>query len=90
MCQFSSSRSNAAGQQSTASNAARSDGDEAGAPADALSIKADEARMLMNEVPVAPQPIFTRKLSKDELQKIRENIPMQREPMYEPVSALDR
>jgi len=80
------SQLSAAQQQSTRGASAVPD---SGAPADALAIPSeDDARALMEDIPVAPQPIFTRKLSKDELQKLRENIPIQREPLYQPVRCL--
>ena len=78
---MSSAQVSAAAQQTSRSSGSGS------APADALAVPAAEADTgaLMEEIPLAPQPIFTRKLSKDELQKLRENIPIQREPLYQPV-----
>ena len=58
-------------------------------PDDALAMPDEEHVMQYTPQELAPQPIFDRKFSKDELQRIRDNIPLQREPLYQPVSGFD-
>ena len=60
---------------------------EGSEPRDALAVGGELEEV--EEEGFAPAPIFDRRFTKSELGAIRDNIPLQREPLYQPVRQSD-